>query len=124
MRWLVIPTAATVKALAGAAVAACLALLAGVPVNTLAIIAGAVLLPALAAALFDLWRSRRLWRKAPLRIERTLPGAFSLGVPTVLTLVLVNEGSLAWAVTVFDEVDPRFAFEGLPQTLTLPPASR
>ncbi len=74
------------------------------------------------AALFDLWRSRRLWRQAPLRMERTLPGAFSLGVPTVLTLVLVNEGPRAWAVTVFDEVDPRFAFEGLPQSLAYPPS--
>ena len=124
MRWLVIPTAGMVQALAGAAVAACLALLAGLPVGTLALLAGAVLLPALAGALFDLWRSRRLWRQAPLRMERTLPGAFSLGVPTVLTLVLVNEGPLAWSVTVFDEVDPRFAFEGLPQSLTVPPASR
>src|SRR6188474_2686827 len=104
MRWLVIPTAGTVQTLAGAALAASLALLAGLPVETVALLAGAVLLPALAWALFDLWRSLRLWRQAPLRIERTLPGAFSLGVPTVLTLVLVNEGPLAWSVTVFDEV--------------------
>ena len=82
MRWLVIPTTGTVTLLAGMAVAACLALLAGLPVGTAAVLAGAALLPALAWALFDLWRSRRLWRLAPLRIERTLPGAFSLGVPT------------------------------------------
>jgi uncharacterized protein (DUF58 family) len=124
MRWLVIPAKTTVRVLACITAAAALALLGGLPVDRVAILAGAVLLAALAGAIFDLWRSLRLWRTAPLRIERTLPGAFSLGVPTVLTLALVNDGHLAWAVTVFDEVDPRFTFEGLPQAVTVPPASR
>lgn len=124
MRWLVIPAKTTVRVLACITAAAALALLGGLPVDRVAILAGAVLLAALAGAIFDLWRSLRLWRTAPLRIERTLPGAFSLGVPTVVTLALVNDGHLAWAVTVFDEVDPRFTFEGLPQAVTVPPASR
>lgn len=124
MRLLVIPARATVRALAGLTVVAVLALLAGLPADRIAIIAAALLLLGLAVAGFDLWHTRRLWAAAPLRIERQLPGAFSLGVANVLTLALVNEGTRAWTVAVFDEVDPRFAFEGLPQTVTVPPNSR
>ncbi|MDH6591574.1 uncharacterized protein (DUF58 family) [Variovorax sp. TBS-050B] len=119
-----VPSRALVWVLAGAAVAAVAALLLGVPVERVAQAAGVALVLGLAGAGFDLWRSWRLWRAAPLRVERTLPGAFSIGVPTVLTLALVNEGAHGWEVSVFDGLDAHFAFEGLPQTVTVPPASR
>lgn len=119
-----IPTRALVRGLAGAAVAASAALLLGAPVDRVAQAGGLLLAAGLVAAVVDLWRSLRLWRAAPLAVERVLPGAFSLGVPTVLTLSVVNEGALAWRVAVFDEIDAHFAFEGMPQVLSVPPAAR
>jgi uncharacterized protein (DUF58 family) len=124
MRVVPVPGRSVVLALSGLAVLAAVALLLGVPVHRVAAVAGALLALGVTGAGIDLWRSWRLWRAAPLRIERHLPGAFSLGVPTVLTLTLVNEGARAWQVSVFDELDAHFAFEGLPQTATVPPAAR
>ncbi|MGJ7505050.1 DUF58 domain-containing protein [Variovorax sp. ZT5P49] len=119
-----IPARAAVLALVGLTVAASVALLLGVPVGYVAIAAGVLLALGLVLAGVDLWLSLRLWRAAPLRIERNLPGAFSLGVPTVLTLTLVNEGAQAWQVSVFDELDAHFTFEGLPQTVAVPALSQ
>jgi uncharacterized protein (DUF58 family) len=119
-----IPARAAVLALAGLTVAASVALLLGVPVGYVAIVAGVLLALGLVLAGVDLWQSLRLWHAAPLRIERSLPGAFSLGVPTVLTLTLVNEGAQAWQVSVFDELDAHFTFEGLPQTVAVPALSQ
>jgi uncharacterized protein (DUF58 family) len=119
-----IPARAAVLALAGLTVAASVALLLGVPVGYVAIAAGVLLALGLVLAGVDLWQSLHLWRVAPLRIERSLPGAFSLGVPTVLTLTLVNEGAQAWQVSVFDELDAHFTFEGLPQTVAVPALSQ
>lgn len=119
-----IPARAAVLVLAGLTVAASVALLLGVPVGYVAIAAGVLLALGLVLAGVDLWQSLRLWRAAPLRIERNLPGAFSLGVPTVLTLTLVNEGAQAWQVSVFDELDAHFTFEGLPQTVAVPALSQ
>lgn len=119
-----IPARAAVLALAGLTVAASVALLLGVPVGYVAIVAGVLLALGFVLAGVDLWLSLRLWRAAPLRIERSLPGAFSLGVPTVLTLTLVNEGTQAWQVSVFDELDAHFTFEGLPQTVAVPALSQ
>ena len=124
MRLLPIPARAPVLALAGLSVAATVALLLGAPLEYVAVVAGGLLALGLVLAGVDLWQSLRLWRAAPLRIERNLPGAFSLGVPTVLTLTLVNEGAQAWRVSVFDEVDTHFAFEGLPQEHAVPALSR
>lgn len=119
-----IPARALVWVLGGVAVAAALALLLGMPIDGVAAAAGLLLVAGALGVGIDLWRSWRLWRAAPLRVERTLPGAFSIGVPTVLTLTLVNDGTHGWQVSVFDEVDAHFAFEGLPQTVTVPPAAR
>jgi len=119
-----IPARAAVLALAGLAVAAAAALLLGAPLGYVAAVAGVLLVLGLVLAAFDLWHSLRLWRAAPLRIERSLPGAFSLGVPTVLTLSLVNEGAQPWRVAVFDELDAHFSFDGLPQSVAVPGGSR
>ncbi|MDP9607094.1 UNVERIFIED_ORG: uncharacterized protein (DUF58 family) [Variovorax paradoxus] len=119
-----IPARAAVLALAGLSAAASVALLLGAPLAYVAAVAGVLLALGFVLAGFDLWSSLRAWRAAPLRIERNLPGAFSLGVPTVLTLTLVNEGPQAWQVSVFDELDTHFAFEGLPQAHAVPALSR
>jgi uncharacterized protein (DUF58 family) len=124
MRQRPIPSRALVHALAALAICTALALLLGQPLERVAPAAGLLLALGLLVAAMDLVLSRRAWRAKPLRIERELPGAFALGVPVALSLTLVNEGRRAWRVSVFDEVDPHFSFEGLPQALTVPAGAR
>jgi uncharacterized protein (DUF58 family) len=124
MQWKLIPSRACVVVLTCLGVGASLALLAGLPALRVGEAVAAVLGMALLWAVVDVWRSRRAWRRAPLRIERRLPTAFALGVPRVLTLTLVNEGAHPWHVAVFDEVDAKFAFHGLPQTQLVPAGAR
>ena len=124
MQWKLIPSRASVVALVCLAAGASVALLAGLPAPRVGAIVAAVLGVAGVGAAVDVWRSRRAWLRAPLHIERRLPKAFALGVPRVLTLTLVNEGAHPWRVTVFDEVDAKFAFHGLPQTQRVPEGAR
>ncbi len=124
MQWKVIPSRATVLALAYLALACALALLAGLPQAQVGAVAAVLLGGGVVWAVVDGWRSRRAWQRAPLRIERRLPKAFALGVPRVLTLTLVNEGVSPWHVAVFDEVDAKFTFHGLPQSQVLPAGAR
>ncbi|RZI82129.1 MAG: DUF58 domain-containing protein [Rubrivivax sp.] len=122
--WSLIPSRHAVTSLTVAATACAAALVAGAPLAIVVQAVFALLALGLAWALADLWRSARAWREAPLRIERTLPHALALGVQKVMQLTLINEGASAWQVAVFDEVDPKLEFEGLPQWVNLPPASR
>jgi uncharacterized protein (DUF58 family) len=124
MRSFTLPSRAAAQAVVLLALGTAAALLAGWPVTDVAAGAGAVLALGLGWLLADLWRSHRAWQRAPLRTERKLPNAFALGVPTVLTLGIVNDGTVPWRVDVFDEVDPRFSFEGLPQSVTVPAGGR
>ena len=118
MRRLVLPSRASIAALALLAGAALLARLLGLPLGTTAVAAGAVLAALLVLAGVDLWRSLALWRADGLRVERRLPAAFAIGVPTELTLAVVNPGRHAWQLQVFDDLDPVFDFTGLPRALT------
>jgi uncharacterized protein (DUF58 family) len=124
MHTLVIPSPPALRALGLLALASAAALLADLPLPDVAIVAGTLLAGLLAWAAADAWRSELAWRRAPLRIERKLPNAFALGVHTVLGLEIVNEGAVGWDVTVFDDIDPRFTFEGLPQSVHVPAGSR
>ncbi|MES2785558.1 MAG: DUF58 domain-containing protein [Pseudomonadota bacterium] len=120
----VVPSLRVAHGLVVLAVSAAAALIAQVPLGTVAM-ACAVLLAGIGAWIaIDYTRSRRIWNEAPLRVERKLPHVFALGVPTVVKITLFNEGRAPWQVDVFDEVDARFAWEGLPQSVTVPPAGR
>jgi len=116
----IIPSRASVLVLATGAVACAAALMAGVPLATVAQASGVTLAFGITWVAVDVWRSLRAWKQAPLRTERALPDALALGVPRVLPLTLVNDGPVAWALTLFDEVDPLLDFDGLPQTLLVP----
>jgi uncharacterized protein (DUF58 family) len=89
-----------------------------------AVSAGALLAAGAAWACTDVLRTILAWQRAPLRVERGLPHAFALGVPKVLRLTLVNEGPTTWTAAVFDEVDAKLTFEGLPQFVTVPAGQR
>ncbi|MEO8152513.1 MAG: DUF58 domain-containing protein [Rhizobacter sp.] len=116
----IIPSRASVLVLAAGAVACTIALALGVPLAMVAQVTGAAITAAAVWAALDLWRTLNAWRRWPLRTLRALPDALALGVPRVLQLTLVNDGPLRWVLALFDEVDPRLDFEGLPQHLQLP----
>ncbi len=124
MRSFTFPSRKTVQAAVLLTVVTAAALIAGWPLAEVTAGSGALLALGAGWLLLDLWHSGRTWERAPLRTERQLPNAFALGVPTVLTLGIVNESGVSWSVEVFDEVDPRFAFEGLPQSVTVPADGR
>jgi uncharacterized protein (DUF58 family) len=117
---LLIPSRALVLALAGAALASAAALLAGVPLAQVSLACGALALAGLLWVALDVALTLRAWRLAPLSTVRALPDALALGAPRVLSLTLVNDGPWRWQLSVFDEVDPQLAFEGLPQRVHLP----
>lgn len=120
----ILPTRAAVRTLSLLAAGAVAALLAGIALDTVAVWAGALLVAGLAWAALDLLRSRRAWVAHAIQVQRRVPTAFALGAPTEVALLLDNPGPQPRTVAVFDEADPRFAFEGLPQTITVPAASR
>jgi uncharacterized protein (DUF58 family) len=120
MRVPLIPSRAGVAVLTAAAVAACGALLAGLPLAAVSAAAGLFALGAIVWVAVDLLASRRAWGRSPLRVERVLPRALAVGAPAVIKLRIANESGRALTVSVFDEVDPGFAFEGLPQSIRVP----
>ncbi|HEX7892477.1 MAG TPA: DUF58 domain-containing protein [Ramlibacter sp.] len=120
----VLPTRAALAALVLLACAAIAALLAGLPVLQVAAVAGAGLLAQLVWSLADLLRTQRAWRDAQVKVTRSLPSAFSLEVPAEVRIELEQAAGRAWQLVVFDEPDPRFTFEDLPQSIVLPPSSR
>jgi len=119
-----LPSRGSVRGAAAAFAAAALAALLQVPAATLGTAAAALFALFVLAAVADLWRSVRALRSAPLAVERAWPQALAIGVRHTLALALLNPGRRAWRVQLFDGVGGGLAFDGLPQTLTLPPASR
>jgi uncharacterized protein (DUF58 family) len=119
-----LPSRRSVQALTLLAAAGALALLLGLPVRWAADAAAALLALGLIWLLRDLIISRSAWRASPLRVTRRLPQALSLGAPTVVRIEIDNPGALPCVADVFDEVDPRFAFEGLPQRIEVPPQAQ
>jgi len=124
MRIALIPSRASVLALAGVAVLGAAALGAGMPLRTVGLTIAALTGIALLWALTDLWRSLRAWHRAPLACQRTLPAALALGVSHTVRGSLVNAGDAAWHVELFDRVDPTLAFEGLPRSVLVAPRAK
>lgn len=119
-----IPSRASVLVLAALALGCAVALLAGVAQALVGQVAGALVGLGATWAVLDACYSWRAWRRAPVQIERRLPNAFALGVQRVLTLTLVNDSPRTWRLAVFDEVDAKFAFHGLPQSHRVPANAR
>jgi uncharacterized protein (DUF58 family) len=119
-----IPSRHGLVAVAALALATALALLAQVPADRVAIASTALLALAAVWTAGDLWLSLRAWRASPLRVEHRWPEALALGVRRIVTATVVNDGRAAWRLCLFDAVDPRLGFEGLPQSLRVPPGHR
>ena len=104
---------------AAAAVAALIALLAGVQPA----VAGRGALVVLAAlALTGGWEyaaSRRAWRRASARMTRHLPAAFAIGARKPVELAIETEGTAQWRCELYDHADATLETEGLPVRLRL-----
>jgi len=104
---------------AAAAVAALIALLAGVQPA----VAGRGALVVLAAlALTGGWdyaASRRAWRRASARMTRHLPAAFAIGARKPVELAIETEGTAEWRCELYDHADATLETEGLPVRLRL-----
>ena len=116
----VIPSRASVLVLATGALGCAVALLLGAPLAAVVQASAVALAAGVIWVGIDLWRTLHAWSMTPLHTVRALPDALALGVPRVLQLTLVNEGPRAWSLALFDEVDPRLDFDGLPQRLHVP----
>ncbi|MED5619718.1 DUF58 domain-containing protein [Ideonella sp. BN130291] len=119
-----LPTRATVLALAALATGAAAALLAGVPLATVQAVAAAVSAAGLALGALDLGVSLLAWRRHPLQLTRRLPAALAVGVERRLQLQLANPGRLPWRVALFDHVDAAISTEGLPASVNVPGGQR
>ena len=124
MRLPVIPSRATLLALAAVAVASVIALALGVPLLSVGRASAAIVIVGVIAALLDLTISLHAWRRHPMQWQRRLPAALALGVQRTLACALVNDSPHAWRVALFDHVDPELDFEGLPLTLVVPAKTR
>ena len=124
MRLPLIPSRATLWAVAAAGVAAIAALALGVPLQTVARTSIAVATVGSLWALVDIMRSMVAWRHTPLVWKRRMPAALALGVQHNLACALVNEGPNTWRVELFDHVDPSVDFEGLPLQVLVPAKAR
>jgi uncharacterized protein (DUF58 family) len=118
-----VPSGGIVAALALGAACALLAAVLGAPLAAVSLLAGVFVTFLLGLVALDVGLSARAWAQSGVELERKLPKAFALGAPQVLTLHLKNPGSLTWHVRIFDEVDAFFGFDGLPQTISLDPAT-
>src|SRR5882672_10745769 len=106
MRFPLIPSRAALWTVAGAAVAAVVALALQVPTATVGRVALGAVTFGIVWAVVDIGRSMMAWRRTPLVWKRRMPAALALGVSRNLACALVNEGSDDWQVELFDHVDP------------------
>lgn len=116
-----IPTRACVWTLAGLSLAASVALVSNVPLDTVVRAMGVAACVAGVWGVGDwLWQQRK---PLPLQVSRVLPHALAIGVPKVLSLTLSNDSRTAYQVHVFDDMDPTLEFVGMPQRVRVPAAS-
>lgn len=119
MRVPVRPARPALAILAATVVLALVAVLLGVPAagswRTAAALVGVLLV--LAACDYAL--SIRAWRRSAVRLTRTLPHAFAIGVKRGVGLAFEAGGARSWRCDVYDHVDGSLLAEGLPATVVL-----
>jgi uncharacterized protein (DUF58 family) len=72
----------------------------------------------------DLALTWRAWRQSEVRMVRTLPSAFAIGVRQLVHLGFESQGSRALRGEVFDHADPDLRLAGLPAAFELLPRKR
>lgn len=129
MRVRVVPSPATLFAVAAAAACLLMALLAGVSVATAmrVALAGIVLLGAAAAT--DYLVTRRAWLQSTPEMSRVMPAALAVGSPREIQLTFVggtrdDEPGESWHLEIYDHSDPSLLTQGLPAKLRVEPGKR
>jgi uncharacterized protein (DUF58 family) len=118
------PTSLLLRLVGAGALLTLLGLVAGVEVRTASWLAAAWLGTIGGACAADFVRSRREWRRASPAMSRRLPAAFAIGVRKAVTMLIDVQGSREWTCEIHDHADGLLDADGLPMTLTLPPATR
>src|SRR5688572_18099615 len=119
MAVLVIPSRPSIAIMLAIVVAVTAMLIAGVPVDRMAMPAAAVAAAFFVAMLADYLLTKRAWRASAPAMTRGLPAAFAIGVPKPVTLSIAVTGASTWQCSLFDHAPSSLATEGLPLQLTL-----
>ena len=123
--WLrLVPTRTAIALLLAGAAGALIALLLGMRIGLVGIVASLWLLALLLAIAVDGVISRHAWLRSSIRLTRQLPAAFAIGAPSQIVLMLDAGGGRAWRCRLFDGCDCALESQGLPLDLTLTPAKR
>jgi len=120
----VIPSKLALWALAAGAACVLLVLIAGMPLQSAAILALVWALALLAAAAADYGMTKQAWKRASPRLTRRLPDALAIGVRSDIQLFLEAQGPADWRCELFDYVDPTLLTDGLPVLATVPGGGR
>jgi uncharacterized protein (DUF58 family) len=121
MRLRIVPTRLTVTLFAVAATASAIALFAGAPLELVGALCAAFAGATVALGIVDFFVTRRAWRASDIRMIRSLPSAFAIGVRRPVHLQIANGGKHHWACEVFDSFDGSLQVQGLPAACRLLP---
>jgi uncharacterized protein (DUF58 family) len=121
MRLRVVPSRLTVTLFAVAAIASASALFAGARLELVGALGAALAGTIVALGLTDFLVTRRAWRASEVRMTRSLPSAFAIGVRRQVHLQFANGGPHRWHCAVFDTVDSSLLVQGLPAECHLLP---
>jgi uncharacterized protein (DUF58 family) len=115
----VIPGRLTLVLIGIGTVAALIALLGGVRLQTVSTAAAIGAFALLVLALVDYGITRKTWRESGVRMTRRLPPAFAVGVQKQVQIRFEAEGALSWRCRAHDHADPSVLTECLPISLTI-----
>jgi uncharacterized protein (DUF58 family) len=121
MRLSVVPSRLTVVMFAVAATGCAIALFAGARLELVGALCAAFAGTIIALGVVDLFFTRRAWRASDIRMIRSLPSAFAIGVRRPVHLRLANGGTRRWHCGVFDSFDASLLVQGMPASCRLLP---
>lgn len=119
MRSSVIPSRATLAAVAAGAACLLVALLVGVPLQITAWAAFAWLVSLAIAALADYRLTRQAWLRGTPRLQRLVPPSLAVGKQSDIQLSIDGEGPDVWSIELHDHSDPSLVTQGLPVTVSV-----
>jgi uncharacterized protein (DUF58 family) len=120
----IVPGRRAIIILAGLWAGCLLALLMGVVVSGVSVMAMTALGALLIATGGDYAYSRRAWRRASVKMTRHLPAAFAIGVKRPVHLTIETEGTITWRCGLYDHADATLVTEQMPAQLTLAGGTR
>lgn len=114
-----VPGRTTLIALGALAIAALVALVAGVAVPDASRITIAAAVAVAAAAAADYVLSLRAWRRSAPVMNRHLPAAFAIGVKRPVQITIDAQGAEIWRCAFHDHADVTLATDGLPARVSV-----